>query len=768
MGQLWGFEAKQAEFYSRVYAIRIENTAANSGVPLEARVRFLACFEAECAPSGADRLALAARRVSALEQAARFREAAEAVTQVLGDLDPALREPPVCAAPDDAADAELQSCREIFRLLQAQRVSALAGMGVGEEELETVRVAARELARMRSTWVPGEVLPYDRGYHTDVATRHVGALMALGRFDAAIPELEGLIEERSLFEARESLQQGPRPELEAKLRILLAIARIAVDAMSAPGSDAGEAYGMARAELGRVLELVSASAEDPWAESIELDAQLWRAWIDLEAIDPTRSEALDRARLLASGGSRFDPASRRMLWTLEARAIRRLGSGPLSEAQSALGLELLERAFGSFEEQWSAIAPRDAGLGPLSVSQDTEILREALAYAALTHEDPVDRARAVVAAYERMAALGSLPRLLGASPGEYRDVLDRAVAGSSALLLAVPVGYGPAELVLLEEDRATFGRAASESRITSALQRFAAWVGTQPARRRPGRQALGELLRDRMLPAGIQGRLGELDRLVVVGFDSFGPVPFAALPWQGGGSFGERFPLIELPSLGVAGALPAVEAIPERLVLITNPTTDDPETTLALEPEILDHLVEGWSEPAVHTGDSATPARLRAEAASGATRTDALVLMAHGVRDPSFVRAAGIQLTPEAEAPGDSGLLLAKDVQGLALDGVDLVVLAACGAAREPLRAGDAGSASLPGAFLRAGVGATLHAGGDLPTEATARLIGVLLQRWRAGVPLEVALRDARRSVATEAGTADVFFHGQLRLLLRP
>jgi CHAT domain-containing protein len=219
----------------------------------------------------------------------------------------------------------------------------------------------------------------------------------------------------------------------------------------------------------------------------------------------------------------------------------------------------------------------------------------------------------------------------------------------------------------------------------------------------------------------------------------------------------------------VAGVL-ARRSLPDdpgTLALISNPVAASGVEPVALTESQLGRVERAFDAAELWIGPRAARKTLAERFETGARPCDVLAFVVHGGSAADAVRSEGLQLTPvEGDARG--GLLLADEVEVLDLSGTGLVVLASCRAGGERNRVGDAGSASLGGAFLRAGAAATLDARGELPVTATVELLSAFFEGWREGTPADVALGLARQRIAADPATRDPFFHAQLRLVAAP
>jgi len=228
-----------------------------------------------------------------------------------------------------------------------------------------------------------------------------------------------------------------------------------------------------------------------------------------------------------------------------------------------------------------------------------------------------------------------------------------------------------------------------------------------------------------------------------------------------------------LPSLPVglqlahrSGRVRADTARPIDLWLVAAPAANEESTlarqelpALSFSAEERERLTSPYPEEAIRvfSGTHATRACL---AQSELADARILQLFVHGAVDLSRERPAGLVLAP---APGDSGTLWCEDLERLHLP--PLVVLAACGAARGPLRRGEDGLTNLGGAALYAGARCVILARGDLELQATLQMLETFHARLRAGDGPAEALRSARRKLSADARWSHPFYHSLLQVV---
>jgi CHAT domain-containing protein/tetratricopeptide (TPR) repeat protein len=140
------------------------------------------------------------------------------------------------------------------------------------------------------------------------------------------------------------------------------------------------------------------------------------------------------------------------------------------------------------------------------------------------------------------------------------------------------------------------------------------------------------------------------------------------------------------------------------------------------------------------TGDAADKAAFLEEA----TRAEWIQFSGHAVVDPSNTLLSKLVLAPGAD--GDPGMLTAREIYSLKLDGTRLVILAACDTGNEYVPGGE-GATSLARAFLAAGVPTVVASLWSVDDDATARLFDAFHHHLLAGSDPVDALRLAQRAM---------------------
>lgn len=294
---------------------------------------------------------------------------------------------------------------------------------------------------------------------------------------------------------------------------------------------------------------------------------------------------------------------------------------------------------------------------------------------------------------------------------------------------------------------------------------------------------IGTRLADLLVPAPLRARLATWDAMTVIGSELLhGPVsgsadagfanhlPFECLPWGEQEIFGERFAIDHCASLPVWRRLVerAVPAGARSALSLFGVLA--PEAASAAESGIPreDRLAPTWGRDCgaafgrreVICDEACVRAAIagaRVARAAG-ERASIAVFLAHGGYDGSQERGAYLQFVDGrldcagVEALGDTGRPFA-----------DIVVLAACRAAKGPTRAGDS-AANLGSAFLLAGATAVVQSRFDLPLLRTQAALERFLDRLARGGSVAAAMQAARAAARTGDDPLDVYRVGVLQV----
>jgi len=345
------------------------------------------------------------------------------------------------------------------------------------------------------------------------------------------------------------------------------------------------------------------------------------------------------------------------------------------------------------------------------------------------------RARSLRDSLERHAVDEAKPSIV-----ETRDVLAR-IPEDAAVVTFQSVTGGVITWVA-RRDRLTQSFAPMPA---AALDRAAVSVAEdfEPDSARQGHDCssgLFDVLIRPSLPA-----LAGVHRLVIVPDGATAAIPYSALrDRQTGRRLVEDFEIAIAPALSLLSPRAGPPRRPESTdVVVIGASTPDVSlmpalATLpgaALEVKTVAGL---YGNVRLLSGDGATKARVL-----DAIRSARLVHYAgHAVSNPERPELSHLVLAQDA-AHGESGLLLAREIEALDLSGCELVVLAACETGAGRTSPGE-GPLSLARSFLVAGSGAvavTLWDIGDIPSAFFARSFHELLL---AGKSPPEALRGAQ------------------------
>ncbi|MFK7738787.1 MAG: CHAT domain-containing protein [Planctomycetota bacterium] len=126
-------------------------------------------------------------------------------------------------------------------------------------------------------------------------------------------------------------------------------------------------------------------------------------------------------------------------------------------------------------------------------------------------------------------------------------------------------------------------------------------------------------------------------------------------------------------------------------------------------------------------------------------------ILSHGIYDGDREQPAGFLLSAGFAAPPVA--IFAEDVRSVVCP--PFVFLGVCGAARGPVRRGDAGASDLPGAFFESGAVAVVGAATAVPAAQTGALMAAFHDEVFAGVAPDEAVRRARQKLF-DAGEKDL------------
>lgn len=479
-------------------------------------------------------------------------------------------------------------------------------------------------------------------------------------------------------------------------------------------------------------DLLEALASPHQQALVAVRLQLALAWVRARAgrLDGAR-EALAAARGGLDGSDGANEPERALLASIAADLALR------AEAEHEVLLPLrdeLEGALTALEGAWSARPLRPGGVGFLHLRSRADVLGALLDLCAELGEP--ERALARVLEAQALGTFARREELVAPTLAELRAAL--LAKGEGALVL-LPTGDATHVLAVDGETVVHVRAPLARHRLARAAESAAAQGRGADLRR------LGELL----LPEPVAARVEGWTHVHVSGADLLG-LPVERLPLAGAGpTLEEQVPVGHLPSLPVGvwlASLPPRGAVELDHLVVAAPRhaahPSFPRTAeLRLLPKDLELLSAGLPPPRslVLAGDAAVASALRHPAR-------ALTVLTHGVYDDSErrERPAALLLAHDSagQGPRPPALVRCEDIERMALP--ELVVLAACGAARGPRRVGDDGVEHLGGACFAAGARAVVLAADDVELGTTLRLLARFREVLAGGATVSQALRTAR------------------------
>jgi hypothetical protein len=246
-------------------------------------------------------------------------------------------------------------------------------------------------------------------------------------------------------------------------------------------------------------------------------------------------------------------------------------------------------------------------------------------------------------------------------------------------------------------------------------------------------------------------------RLVLVLDGPLYALPFESLRRTGGGPMlAEQFELVRSPSATLWARWHRAREVGPREPLLALADPGMPGDQLASTRQAAPWLgglrlgalphARREVEQAARTMGGGSEALVGAEASEHALKTRrlrrwaVLHLAAHAVMDDEVPERSAVVLAPGA--PTEDGLLQMRDVAGLDLEGM-VVVLASCRSASGPVQRGE-GPVGLARAFLQAGARAVVVSLWELRDEASEKLFGEFYAQLAEGASVEEALHAAR------------------------
>ncbi|TAJ16061.1 MAG: CHAT domain-containing protein [Planctomycetota bacterium] len=502
--------------------------------------------------------------------------------------------------------------------------------------------------------------------------------------------------------------------------------------------DAGDAAGAASCAADGLAALASATIAGPGAQA-----------------RPQRT-----SRVLAAGG-------------VHALRARVAVAAHAPDAELAAIEHALEASWRALLAAWDELPEREGGLGFLQYGARRRILVELCALR-LARRGSADTEASLALVLDAQVR-GMLARALHAPPPTAGEA--RALLSPGQMLLVFVAGPRRSLVWCIDAQRTTCEPVAGRDELRPALEAYAALLATPPAldedtaARRARLRASGARVAAKLIPERARTAIAAGRALALTGLDTFGSVPFEALPDAAGVALGARCAIQRWPSLPVALALsrraapPAPHAAVRIELLAWAAPRIDAAAPLTRELPLIPFAASDWQHLSRPWPKSRKRLWSGAEATEDALATSALAaagilhLQVHGVADSARLRPRALALAPGAH---EDGLLWADEIERL--QAPPLVVLASCAAAHGPARRGDDAVQHLVGAWLRAGARCVVASEHALDHYATLELCARAYERIAKGAGTAEALRDARAQLAAAERWSDPFYWGLVQV----
>lgn len=608
------------------------------------------------------------------------------------------------------------------------------------------------------------------------------ALADLGLLDLAAPWIE---REWSLARTLGADSRSPAlfhlADLRERQRDLAGALELLSEALAAPRTerDAARDLGRARSRLlirlGHAQLLAEQSGAAPGGERRASRRALQEALADPLLALPDRVDALqllglaalldgdaEAARAALEQAGRHVAAAGSPPQSLLARALREtvLAMAALHDAPVPIragdAARLQERraaaatVLAELVEEWRRIAPREGGIGFLSLASRRALLGALIELELRLEPDGAG----ALARLDEVGALGSLVRAAGSAASTTSPSPSQRFEPGSGALVWLP-SWIASRVLLIDAQGVALFPLGSELALAQATQSLDLALQLSVSGALPldaaDRERAVEAWRAALLPAAAEERCAAWrERTVVLG-EPLANGPLALL-------FRDGRPVATLPSLRAATVLaarPRAEPAIDVAWVAAPQVEETDEGALAPLAERVAAL--GLRERFAggrlvgHEGSAATVAALRTTLAQGVTL---LHCFTHGRFDPARRRPAGLLL---CDGAGGADALWCDQVAALG-GRVDAVLLAVCNAARGPRRIGDESIGDLGGAFLAAGARSVLLTHAPVPIAATTRLMAAVHGELARGASLAGALAAARGALDEEAAQVGALF----------
>jgi len=623
---------------------------------------------------------------------------------------------------------------------QRDRAAILLRMGL-------VDLAAREIGQARR----GLEQAHEDGLSVvgplvNVYCTLIHIYLAQSRFDEVIDESDSLLSKHAtLFEAR--------PGGRATMLFNTALAHELM------GYTDGAQLGPARERFEGVLAIPEASQE-----------QRSRSRIGLARLD-TRSGKPDNALARLEAVRESEGLSTMISAELETAAARAAIAIGEPRARLRIRRESLAEALRSVYDEITAEAPRTGGIGFLGFRAYRVILATLIDLHVLVDDETGPQA--VLNSLFEGQQLDSLTRFVGADQYVVEDVQAHLVPPRGGVLVFFPSEEG-SHLLAIDATRVVHGRTQGIIEIRDACAPFVAQLrrspgGLEPAeldRRKSDLDARSTVLFEILVPDAIRPVLAEWEEVVFIGSDYLRGLPIECLSPRGDRPLGLSKAVSHVPSLPLGIHLSREargqehSSPPLDLILVGDPIRGDAarskygeQVDFQMTPAELEQLSAPF-EPARFQcllGARATLQGLEDLAPHG---TRLLHLVTHGIRDDAREASRGLLLSSTEQ---HDGLLFGPDVE--LLPASEFVILSSCASAQGPWRGGDEKSATLVGAFMRAGALGVLSTPSEVELTPTLRLGATFQDEVAHGVTPAEGLRRARQELVS-AGFDDPYYYG--------
>jgi hypothetical protein len=525
----------------------------------------------------------------------------------------------------------------------------------------------------------------------------------------------------------------PSPEDLARLHVRRAIVR-------GEQEERGEfPSGSAVPELEAAIDLPDLTVLD------RLDAAIALAKLLLANGEPSRAKVfVDRARgwlgPASTPGAALDSRSVECD-AFDSSIARATGAEPAARRSA---LETLERSYTAYLSSWRAAPLRPGGIA-FQHFGDRYLVASELARAQIDVHGAIDGARRALEWISRTSELGNLARELGHEHRELDELLASILGPRDGLVLLLPgltrsqVFTVDASGVAVEEIEASWrivrAREALEIELAAAV-RAVRGFGDERLE-----AAIAELARC-TTSSGLLARASRWEGLTLVGEEFFGHLAIECFRMPDGRRLGEAVAVTHAPSLPLAAALA------ER-ARFRGPRDAGPRSTrIVAAPAYGPGDLARWDVPPIDIDRERFPADAEVLLGDGATRSavleaarngcDVLEVLAHGIVDPERERTRGLLFAADA----GGGALWPEDVE--AATAPPLVLLGACGAARQIVRRGDDGRIGLAASFVLRGSDCVVLTTGELEVDSAVEFLGRVRARVFDGDSPAEALRAAR------------------------